>query len=379
MGQGSSTHPIHRAGRSGDLCVVRRFLRKPAILNRRDIDEMTCLHWASQLGQIDVIQELIAADAIELNAQDGNGWTPLMHACARGHRSVVGALLTAGASVDIESHDGRTALHRAATWKRLGPLDQLIEAGADVRHGARNKWTPLHCAAAAGDAHACSILVGAGADVDAQDIFGLKAADVVADFTTTDLVKRALTQAPQGTPPRSSRALSTRLSSTPSSGSNGAAAAAAATPTVAAATAAAAAVAAGAGTTICKLPIESLGGRVDLLSSATATAGDGATTGVDVKRGSWSRPVGPRPLPGGTNRSGGGSDSLRSCGSVKPSSAPRRLSRHQVAVVGLEAHMGPELLGNGGEVGVSGHERSGAGEPGIEDKSSPRDENVIVS
>ncbi|CBJ29031.1 Chain A, Crystal Structure Of A Designed Full Consensus Ankyrin [Ectocarpus siliculosus] len=123
---------------------------------------------ASQLGQIDVIQELIAADAIELNAQDGNGWTPLMHACARGHRSVVGALLTAGASVDIESHDGRTALHRAATWKRLGPLDQLIEAGADVRHGARNKWTPLHCAAAAGDAHACSILVGAGADVDAQ-------------------------------------------------------------------------------------------------------------------------------------------------------------------------------------------------------------------
>lgn len=39
---------------------------------------------ASQLGQIDVIQELIAADAIELNAQDGNGWTPLMHACARG-------------------------------------------------------------------------------------------------------------------------------------------------------------------------------------------------------------------------------------------------------------------------------------------------------
>ncbi|CAN0298728.1 unnamed protein product [Ectocarpus sp. 12 AP-2014] len=376
MGQGNSTHPIHRAGRSGDLCVVRRFLRKPAILNRRDIDRMTCLHWASQLGQIDVIQELIAADAIELNAQDGNGWTPLMHACARGHRSVVGALLTAGVSVNIESHDGRTALHRAATWKRLGLLDQLIEAGADVRHGARNKWTPLHCAAAAGDAYACSILVGAGADVDAQDIFGLKAVDVVADFTTIDLVKRALTQAPQGTPPRSSRALSTRLSSTPSSGSNTPVAAAA--PTGAAA-AAAAAVAARAGTSIGKRPFESLGAGVDLRSSGTATAGDGATTGLDVRRGSWSRPVGLQPLAGGTNRSGGGSDSLRSCGSVKPSSGTKRLSRHQVAVVGVEAQTRPELWGNGGEVGGSGNERSVVGGPSIADRSSPRDENVRVS
>ncbi|CAM9962393.1 unnamed protein product [Ectocarpus sp. 4 AP-2014] len=372
MGQGNSTHPIHRAGRSGDLCVVRRFLRKPAILNRRDIDKMTCLHWASQLGQIDVIQELIAADAIELNAQDGNGWTPLMHACARGHRSVVGALLTAGASVDIESHDGRTALHRAATWKRLGPLDQLIEAGADVRHGARNKWTPLHCAAAAGDAHACSILVVAGADVDAQDIFGLKAVDVVADFTTIDLVKRALTQAPQGTPPRSSRALSTRLSSTPSLGSNAPVAAAA--PTGAAA-AAAAAVAAGAGTPIGKRPYESLAAGVDLRSSGTVTASDGATTGLDVRRGSWSRPVGLQPLAGGAN----GSDSVRSCGSVKPSSGTKRLPRHQVALVGMDAQTRPELLGNGGEVGGSGNERSVVGGSSIADRSSPRDENVGVS
>lgn len=48
MGAGNSTHPIHRAGRCGDLNVVRRFLGKPAILNRRDIDDMTCLHWYVQ-------------------------------------------------------------------------------------------------------------------------------------------------------------------------------------------------------------------------------------------------------------------------------------------------------------------------------------------
>lgn len=199
---------------------------------------------------------------------------------------------------------------------------------------------------------------------------------MVADFTTTDLVKRALTQAPQGTPPRSSRALSTRLSSTPSSGSNAAVAAAA--PTGAAA-AAAAAVAAGAGTAIGKRPFESFGAVVDQRSSATATVGGGATTGLDVKRGSWSRPVGLQPLPGGTTLSGGGSDSLPSCGSVKPSGGAKRLSGHQVAVVGSEAQMRPELLGNGQEVGVSGHERGVVVGPSIADRSSPRDENVRVS
>lgn len=68
---------------------------------------------------------MIEADAIELDAQDLNGWTPLMHACCRGHKTVVAALLSAGASIDKESEDGRTALHRAATWNRLGPLDQV--------------------------------------------------------------------------------------------------------------------------------------------------------------------------------------------------------------------------------------------------------------
>lgn len=45
MGQGNSTHPIHSAGRTGDVSVVRRYLKNPAILNRRDLDDMTCLHW----------------------------------------------------------------------------------------------------------------------------------------------------------------------------------------------------------------------------------------------------------------------------------------------------------------------------------------------
>lgn len=73
---------------------------------------------------MDIVREVVEAGA-QLDAQDYNGWTPLMHACCRGHKLVVRTLLSAGASVDIESLDGRTALHRAATWKKLGPLDQV--------------------------------------------------------------------------------------------------------------------------------------------------------------------------------------------------------------------------------------------------------------
>lgn len=79
---------------------------------------------AAQLGHIDIVDEVVEAGG-QLDVQDCNGWTPLMHACCRGHKLVVGTLLRAGASLEIESLDGRTALHRATTWKRLGPLDQV--------------------------------------------------------------------------------------------------------------------------------------------------------------------------------------------------------------------------------------------------------------
>ncbi|CAM9525923.1 unnamed protein product, partial [Hapterophycus canaliculatus] len=96
---------------------------------------------AAQLGQIEIVQEMVVANGIELDAQDYNGWTPLMHACCRGHKSVVGTLLAAGASLEIESHDGRTATHRAATWKRLGPLDQVPteESGPEAYSSCKNK------------------------------------------------------------------------------------------------------------------------------------------------------------------------------------------------------------------------------------------------
>lgn len=79
---------------------------------------------AAQLGHLEIVREAVRAGAT-LDAQDVNGWTPLMHACCRGHKTIVGTLIVAGAGIDTESHDGRTALHRAATWKRLAPLDQV--------------------------------------------------------------------------------------------------------------------------------------------------------------------------------------------------------------------------------------------------------------
>lgn len=116
--------------RTATCCVQRKYQPHTSThpLGRSEHISAVPKNRAAQLGQIDAIQEMIEADAIELDAQDVNGWTPLMHACCRGHKSVVAALLSAGASVEIESEDGRTALHRAATWSRLGPLDQVSVA-----------------------------------------------------------------------------------------------------------------------------------------------------------------------------------------------------------------------------------------------------------
>lgn len=111
--------PINRT-----LTIVVRRVGTASCRRGFVIINVTTRRRASQLGHIEVLQELLGK-AVALDVQDVNGWTPLMHACCRGHKIAVGALLAAGANVDIASHDGRTALHRAATWRRVGPLDQV--------------------------------------------------------------------------------------------------------------------------------------------------------------------------------------------------------------------------------------------------------------
>eukprot|EP00658_Telonema_sp_P-2_P050976 TRINITY_DN3900_c0_g2_i1.p1 TRINITY_DN3900_c0_g2~~TRINITY_DN3900_c0_g2_i1.p1 ORF type:complete len:264 (+),score=55.88 TRINITY_DN3900_c0_g2_i1:349-1140(+) len=95
---------------------------------------LTALGWASEIDFTtpEVVRVLLAAKA-DVNAQDRNGWTPLMRAARRGACDVMEVLLGAGASVDArDTLDGRTALMLATIMNQEKAVGILIQAGAEV-------------------------------------------------------------------------------------------------------------------------------------------------------------------------------------------------------------------------------------------------------
>ena len=60
-------------------------------------------------GHLDVVASLLEAGA-EVDRQDKNQWTPLMWAMTNRHKEIAKLLLDHGASTDVKSSSGRTAL-----------------------------------------------------------------------------------------------------------------------------------------------------------------------------------------------------------------------------------------------------------------------------
>jgi ankyrin repeat protein len=126
----------------------------------------TPLHVACDRGAVGVVSELLAAGA-QIEARDvvsdlgfeymslnslslqSRGWTPLLHACSVGHVKVVSVLLSAGASIEVQTkvrrdegstriefisfvQDGETSLHIACASGAVGVVSELLAAGAQI-------------------------------------------------------------------------------------------------------------------------------------------------------------------------------------------------------------------------------------------------------
>jgi ankyrin repeat protein len=68
---------IHEAARDGDLGRVKELLKdSPSLASSQDANGHTPLHYAALNGRKDVA-ELLLANQAEVNAKDGNYYTPL--------------------------------------------------------------------------------------------------------------------------------------------------------------------------------------------------------------------------------------------------------------------------------------------------------------
>ncbi|XP_051119024.1 potassium channel SKOR-like [Andrographis paniculata] len=160
---------LNCAADDGDLRRLRRLVEAGADPNKMDYNGQTSLHRAAAKGYEDIVQYLIDKN-VDFNVKDDFGKTPLFEAIKNGHDSVALLLVSAGASLSIDS--AGNCLCEAVAKKDLEFLKRLLGNGINPNSKNYDLRTPLHLAASEGLYDECASLLEAGASVTARDRWG---------------------------------------------------------------------------------------------------------------------------------------------------------------------------------------------------------------
>lgn len=123
--------PLVDAVRTRNRAAVRTLLAQRVDVNAQAADGSTALHWAADLGDMEIVRLLINAGA-DVTAANRYGVTPLPLACGNGNAAVIELLLNAGADPNTALPRGQTALMTAARSGATDGVKLLIAYGADV-------------------------------------------------------------------------------------------------------------------------------------------------------------------------------------------------------------------------------------------------------
>ena len=155
---------------SNDLAGLKTLLDTRHLpVDDRDDNQTTVLMLASGRGLVAFVRELVNRGA-DVNAEDGDNWTPLLFAAKEGHRDVVQFLLEQGGA-DLEHRDmgGWTALMWAAYKGHAEVVALLLEKGADINAHGNYHLGPMLWAAGRGHADIVRLLVQRGSKVNVGD------------------------------------------------------------------------------------------------------------------------------------------------------------------------------------------------------------------
>ncbi|MHC4948112.1 MAG: ankyrin repeat domain-containing protein [Planctomycetota bacterium] len=149
--------------------LLERIAGGELAVDTRDASGATLLGLSAKLGNVDMVEALLAAGA-DVDAADRAGRTPLMSASESGSAETYDLLLEAGASLTERDNIGGTALSWAAAFADRECVVTLIDAGARVDDtGSVTGYTPLIWAAGFGDPASIEPLVEAGAALETAD------------------------------------------------------------------------------------------------------------------------------------------------------------------------------------------------------------------
>lgn len=163
--EGQKDLRVANAAMADDLDAVKAALKQKADVNAAQGDGMTALHWAAFKDDADMVKLLLASGAnVRATTRIGD-LTPLLVAAKNGNPAVIGALLKAGADVNMVSSDGMSPLMATAVSGNAESVKILIDAKAAVNLRERaHGQTALMFAAAEGRDQVITALLKGGAD-----------------------------------------------------------------------------------------------------------------------------------------------------------------------------------------------------------------------
>jgi ankyrin repeat protein len=155
---------------NGDLDLAFGLIASGCDLNKLDIHKTSALHYASTLGNSELVKALLDAGADpNIKDLDVNG-TPIHAASYNGHLGVVKILLEYRADANSKDKHGRTPLQHASEYGHKDIVEHLLKSGADpnILDGF-NIAAPIHYAAKNGHLDVVKILLYYRADKNLED------------------------------------------------------------------------------------------------------------------------------------------------------------------------------------------------------------------
>ena len=156
-----------------DGAAVQALVKRGFDPNSRNPAGQTALHLALRDQSPRVFKALLDSPALDVNAHNASGESPLMMAALRGNLELARVLLERGAKVH---QDGWSPLHYAATGPEPRLVALLLDRGAPIDALSVNKTTPLMMAAGYGAEANVDLLLARGADKRARNDKDLDAA-----------------------------------------------------------------------------------------------------------------------------------------------------------------------------------------------------------
>jgi hypothetical protein len=184
-----SAQAIVDAAKRNEVVTVQRLLREdPRAVAATDRDRCTPLHYAANLGNLQIIQLLLMYRA-NVNARQRDGWTALHSAAITSQVPAMQLLCDHGADISALTDDGNAPIHKAAQYDAASSVNFLLSTGVDIDTPNADGNTALAVAAAYGQMNTGEFLIACGANLNSKNKNGRTPLDEANSSHRADFAK----------------------------------------------------------------------------------------------------------------------------------------------------------------------------------------------